>query len=188
MKSNSRLRPVAILVLGNLLAAGCQDTGPNNESYFVQDETRSVNAALDRQMANGARHDAMLRDQHFDGARLNALGRTKLDRMMAYPGPLAVYLPGSFDDPSFQSRRESIVAYAKDRGRGGADVTIARGVNPGASHLATAGISRMSKTELGSIEQGAAQNESSTANDPGLPGNNLAGPSGLTGVKTGGPV
>jgi hypothetical protein len=182
MNSNSSLR-ISVLtfaLLGLLGLGGCKDTGPNYTEFFPQGEVQSVNSTLDRQVANGARHDAMLRPQHFDGDRLNALGRTKLDHMLqADSGPMTVYLPESADATHelVAARRLAILAYAKDRGRAEADVHIVDGINPGTLHPASADLTRLPKTELGGKEGGASSNDGAAdLGMNGMSGNNPAAP------------
>lgn len=191
MNSNSSLRPSVIqatLVTALLAVTGCHDTGPKDREFFVQDETHSVVTALDRQMANGVRQDAMLREQHFDGSRLNALGRWKLDRMLSQPGPVTIYLPGSVEKDVLDARRQAIVAYAKDNGRGENDVKVVDGINPATLHLATPELARLTKTELGSGgNNGSTPADATTGNSEGFgsSGNNSPGATGST-AKAGG--
>lgn len=173
MKSNQSL-PAAVLITSSLAAligmAGCQDTGPKNPEFFTQDEIHSLNATLDRQTACGARNDAMLREQHFDGARLNALGRTKLDHMLLESGPMTIYLPEPLPAGSLDARRQAILAYAKDRGRDEADIKVLPGINPATAHPASPDITRLPKTELGYTPDKASNDSSSGAADIGLSG------------------
>ncbi|HZZ44838.1 MAG TPA: hypothetical protein VFE58_18010 [Tepidisphaeraceae bacterium] len=156
---------LALLTLIGL--AGCQDTGPQNTEYFTQDEVHSINTTLDHQIASGARHDAMLRELHFDSARLNALGRTKLDHMLSQPGPVAIYIPT--DSTLVDARRQSILAYAKDHGRAPSDLTITPGLNPASLHRTAPDLQRITKTELGGKGDDSAADPSSSATDLGLP-------------------
>jgi hypothetical protein len=175
--NRSRYTLVTLLTVAGM--AGCQDTGPKNETFFVQDETHSVMAAFDRQAANGSRHDAMLREQHFDGGRLNSLGRAKLDRMMMSPGMVTIYLPG----PVEGARRDAIVAYVKDHGRSENDVVIKDGINNAVVHMAGPELARMKKTELGN----SGQQGTDSSNDVGLSGGaNGASSSPTLAGKTGG--
>lgn len=163
----------ATLLVALAGVVGCQDTGPKNTEFFGHDETQSVTTTLDRQASNGARHDGMLREQHFDGTRLNALGRWKLDRMLAQPGPVAVYLSGPSDKATAESRRQAILAYAKDDGRSETDVSVIDGINPATCHLAAPELARMPKTELGqtSANGSTPADASMNSTDLGLTGN-----------------
>jgi hypothetical protein len=130
----------------------------------------------------------MLREQHFDGGRLNALGRWKLDRMLSQPGPVTVYLPNSAEAAQSDARHQAILAYAKDSGRGKSDLKIIDGINPGALHLAAPELARLNKTELGSVgDKGSTPADATTANSEGLgsAGNNSPASMGST-AKAGG--
>lgn len=187
MNSNSTLRlaviPSALLAL--IGAAGCQSSGHQAKScdFFVDTEIQSIQSTLEQQKVNGARHDAMLRDQHFDGGRLNALGRAKLDRMLAEPGVVMVYLPGSADRAVIDSKRQAVLAYAKDRGRAEADVQVVPGINPATLHPTAAELARIDKTELGTKPDKGSTPADVSANTEGLglSGNNSPGYSGSTG-------
>jgi hypothetical protein len=78
----------ALLAL-TLFGTGCQRApapapeGRAAEEFLGEDETSAVTSIADRQAAVGARADATLRPYHFDHARLNALGREKLDQIFA---------------------------------------------------------------------------------------------------------
>lgn len=160
MKSNNSLR-LAVLSLtaaATIGVAGCSDTGPNSKEFFTQDDVHTVDVTLERQKTNGAQQDGMLREQHFDGNRLNALGRSKLDRMMAKPGLVTVYLLGTPGN----DRHQAILAYAKDLGRLEADVKFVDGLNPSTLHPANEDVSRLKKTELGSTDNNSSDDSSST--------------------------
>jgi len=99
-----------------VLMVGCQDSkhtqslGPK-----VDADTASVVRINDVQIAAGARHEATLWPQHFDGDRVNSLGRQKLDAMLhadQSSEPLVIYL----DVPDQAPRQASVKAYLKDRG------------------------------------------------------------------------
>lgn len=190
MSSNSSIRTAVLhlaLLTASVFAAGCKDTGPKNAEFFAPQETQSVVTALDCQAVNGARHDAMLREQHFDGARLNALGRWKLDQMLAQPGPVTVYLPETSDKDQSASRRQAIVAYAKDSGRSEADLKMIDGINPATVHPAAPGLARLNKTESGKGDDQGSTPADATGNSDGLglSGNNSPGSMGST-AKSGG--
>jgi hypothetical protein len=185
MNSNSLLHSGVLTVtfVTAISAIGCRNTGPKSSDFFTPDEVRSIDTTLDHQIASGARHDGMLREEHFDGARLNATGRAKLERMLACSGAVVVYLPGQIESTIFDARKETIFAYSKDHGRSVADVTIKTGVNPGTIHLAGPDLIRYSKTELGKGDDESAQ--AASAGDSGLSGAGNAA-AGAGGAKPGG--
>jgi len=99
-----------------VLMVGCQNT-PHTQSLGpkVDTDTVSVVRINDVQIAAGARHEATLWPQHFDGDRVNSLGRQKLDAMLhsdQSSEPLVICL----DVPDQTTRQASVKAYLKDRG------------------------------------------------------------------------
>ena len=81
--------PMAMLVALTVCGAGCQSdekdepTARAGETFVGDDERSAVTRIIERQVAAGAAEEATLRPYHFDHARLNSLGRQKLDLMLA---------------------------------------------------------------------------------------------------------
>lgn len=141
-----------------LVGSGCQNKGPGDAVYFTDTESKQVNAALDQQIANGAKNDAMLRPQHFDGDKLNSLGKEKLGRMVK-GNVRVVYIT---DAEQFDVRKQAVLEVARN-------VEVKQGINPGTLHSASEELARMGKTELGgSGEQGDAGGYEQGGGDDGL--------------------
>lgn len=143
------LRTPIVAFAAALLLAGCQykseNLDPTLEGFFPNDEGTSKPAQFaDIQAAAGARYDAMLHRQHFDGARLNSLGEEKLTLMLKdddAPGPVLVYLNIDEKGKFSGARKEAVVAYLKDKGLKDDQIKLEFGENPdtrspAARHLA----------------------------------------------------
>jgi hypothetical protein len=146
----------AISVLVAAVLCGCaanQDAGPTDaaggDAFAPPDSgTRSVQMIAARQAALGARHDAMLYDDHFHGGALNGLGQAKLDAMLDAPvTPAVVYLNVKSDEATSRSRRDSVEQYFKQRQMNPDEYRIESGINTATLHGAAPELSRMSKTE-----------------------------------------
>ena len=132
-----------------LLAGGCNQF---DQKGFFEPETapRRTATVLDAQRANGAKHDGMLRAIHFTDAKLNGLGREKLDLMAAAVGPdetLKVYLDLPPDAPNTAARRESVVAYLSEIGLPADRYALNDGQNDATAYPAIEGVNRLPKTE-----------------------------------------
>jgi hypothetical protein len=144
-----------------LPAAGCQQnpggrdpaavTRPGGEEFRPDDRPRAVHRFTAAQSAAGARNDAALRPQHFDGPDLNSLGQEKLDLMLKDDGstePLVVYLDVPMDG-QLGARREAIRVYLKDRGLNESQVRLEPGPNPATSSPAAPGVAAKKLIESG---------------------------------------
>jgi len=139
----TRVRLAMLLAL-TVCAAGCQREpaaeGRAGEDFLRDDETSAVTRIVDRQAAVGARTDATLRPYHFDHAGLNALGREKLDQVLAagrdrdgQGGELVVYLDLAGDDANTQhadARRADVTDYLAAQGLSGERFRLESGFNP----------------------------------------------------------
>jgi hypothetical protein len=134
---------------------------PTLENFFAEDAggARKPGQFIDAMSAAGARADATLSRQHFDGRRLNSLGEDKLSRMMGddrASEPMRVYLNLDERDGASKDRRAAAVAFLRDAGLGESQVEVVFGQNPenwspGSKHLIN-----MPKTETGTGEGYAA--------------------------------
>ena len=113
---------------------GCQNRPPQQkrfgDEFTVDGQAYAVQREIDAQAARGARADATLRAAHFDGEQLNTLGQQKLDLMLQDPAPaepLVIYLDVR---PSSDARRQTVVAYLKDRGLKDSQIQLESGPNP----------------------------------------------------------
>src|SRR3954463_10959356 len=92
MKRTKATKTMAWLAAGAvaaivLFSAGCGDDNKKKDDkttaeFFKEEGNDRVTPFLNVQQANGARHDAMLYPQHFDGGHLNNLGRSKVMLML----------------------------------------------------------------------------------------------------------
>ncbi len=63
--------------------AGCTSSKYDQNAYDFDPDRSRTRAILEAQYAKGAADDGALSHYHFEGGRLNGLGRDKLDRMLA---------------------------------------------------------------------------------------------------------
>lgn len=146
-----------------VLTAGCHHNADNaarplpemhGEAFAPDSDTRAVREVNAAQAAAGARQDATLYAVHFDGAGLNALGRHKLDLMLADETPaepLVVYLdlPADTAAPAAQKNHQSVVAYLKDRGLQDSQIALVDGPNPRVSSSAADAMTNLHTLEAG---------------------------------------
>ena len=132
---------------------GCQQE-VSHKLFERESEIHDMDRFAAAQSAAGARQDGMLYAQHFSGAELNSLGRSKLHLMTQdkpATEPLAVYLNTS-NDPLAHERETAIGKYLQEHGLTASDMQIKMGANPNATSPAAAGLMRYSKTESGTPE------------------------------------
>lgn len=129
------------MVLVGLSAAvmvGCanSDKQTAKEEFFVPSSQPSlVKNILSEQAARGASADAMLRPAHFDGAKLNSLGKAKLDAMLADSEPAGsfhAYLSTGADDKMADARQKAITDYVHGQGLPANAIVVTAGDNPDA--------------------------------------------------------
>src|SRR4051794_21911591 len=115
MKSTT-IKTILTLALATTLAS-CTHTeealDPSLHGFFPDDvgESRKPAQFADAQAAAGARADAMLYKQHFDGGRLNSLGEAKLADMLKdddAPTPMTVYLKLDESAANSKARQQSV--------------------------------------------------------------------------------
>jgi hypothetical protein len=168
-----------MLVASAMLLLGCQsqdkpeqaERDQFEEFWAPDDRSRSVWAILDRQAAAGAREDAALGAQHFDGDALNSLGTARLELLVAGPTrPTTVYLNLPDKDENSAARRESVNRWLQEAGLASDAVVLKDGPNPSMSRPAAPELSRLWKTESpGPVASGS--NEETGANvGGGMPG------------------
>ncbi len=141
-----------------------------SEPFFQADASRrNVTRILDRQSANGAAADGTLSVAHFDGGRLNDLGRRKLDSILdgtPTDEPVVVHLnmpEGKFAD----ARTEAVQTYLKDMGIDGEKMNVALGVNESNSSLSSMSRSGAYETKDGQINAAGSKLDGSTTAAPG---------------------
>ena len=129
-----------------LLGTGCSnDHKPAESTPFFKGEAAGdqLNRFRDVQSANGARNDGMLYAHHFDGGRLNSLGRHKVLLMLAdcdSCDPMTVHLVNCGEGDLLTQRKAAVELYLK----------TTEGVNVATLHSAQKDIIRYTKTESGS--------------------------------------
>jgi hypothetical protein len=137
-----------------LLVAGCQDNDDSNKL-----DTDRVDRLEHTQEAAGARAEATLYPQHFDGEALTTLGEAELDAMLAdshATNPLVVYIAVA-NDSHTDARRATVQKYLETHGNLTADqIQFQSGPNPGTYAPAAIQLSNYSKTSDAGESSGAA--------------------------------
>ncbi|HMO25713.1 MAG TPA: hypothetical protein PKB10_05540 [Tepidisphaeraceae bacterium] len=139
-------------------------------AFKGDDEGRAIQDYARVQAANGARDDAMLRDHHFAGTRLNSLGRAKIDLMLAdledSADPIELFLHLDEQADNTPARREAVVAYLNSRGATGDAVNIRSGANPAHWHSASRGLAAYEGTS--SVKAIEKEGSAKTASEGGM--------------------
>src|SRR5262249_12861713 len=125
---------MAALGLGYIVIGGCGNHEQVGSEYLRPDsEVRDIDRIAAAQAAAGAREDAMLNRNHFEGAELNSLGRSKL-HLMNHGRPedqrLVVYLDLPSTDERTAARRASVQKYLEDDGLAVGQFELKNGPNP----------------------------------------------------------
>jgi hypothetical protein len=175
----------AIISFFLLTLASCQNQSldPTIEGFFPEDtnEVRKPNQFADIMAASGARADATLSKQHFDGGKLNSLGEQKLTLMLKdddSPTPMTVYL-NIKENEIAKTRKTAVVAFLKDKGLDDTQIEIIYGDNPDTRSPAAQHIAELGKTDTG--ETGAGTGASAGATSAGQSGGSSpAGDAGST--------
>jgi hypothetical protein len=143
------------LLLASLLLAGCssnQSSQTSQETFFQSpDEVPLATRMFDTQAARGARADATLYPQHFDGARLNSLGKSKIDLMLrdTEAGPLLkLYIDGQSSDPAWTARADGVKQHLASSGLIDTQYEVVAGPNPATWHPVAKDIEAMGKPEV----------------------------------------
>jgi len=168
---NSKRHATFLMAVGTvvLMTTGCQkDSTPVNhaEDFATEVEVRETTHLEQTQKAAGARDDATLFPQHFDGPGLSSLGTTKLDMMLAdshSANPMLVYLAIP-DDGVAQERREAIDRYLEDRGGLKTEqIKFQSGPNPQTLSPADGNLRNYDKTDTGASGGAGSSSTGSTA-------------------------
>ena len=129
----------------NLLLAfvltGCTQNHPatTTQDPFFQspDEVPLATRLFDTQAARGARVDATLYPQHFDGQRLNSLGKSKIDLMLRdteSEPPLKLFISGQSTDPTWTARADAVKKHLTSVGLTDKQFQVVAGINPDTWH------------------------------------------------------
>jgi hypothetical protein len=146
--------------LGLTLLSGC-------ENFFPDQTNGRVNTVIERQATAGAREDATLNPQDFDGLRLNSAGSKKLSRMVpvSHEDSLVVYLNVP-SDQRMTPRRTAVTDYLSTCGVEASRVRIEAGGNPNVTALTAPALARMTKLET---EPAGETTGASTGGTPAAP-------------------
>jgi len=155
MNWNTKLETLTLtLVAALLIAAGCTENqqAASDKEYgqeFVDRHDSGVTKIAHAQAVGGASGDAILYPVHFNGPKLNSLGKAKLDLIVEHPTdqPRAVYVNLAESDPALGARHEAVAAYLHEQGLGDADFKIESGTNPGTYTRTANGIEHWKKTD-----------------------------------------
>src|SRR3954470_20878598 len=150
--TTNTIRLAATAVVGMIL--GCNQQGPTGVFFRAEEETSPVFKVADAQAACGARQDAALYPQHFDGGNLNSLGEAKLDTMLHdddSPTPVTIYVAAGANDSVTDARWKAVTAFLKDKGLKDSQIKIADGSNPASRGSAAKNLSEIHKTDTGSV-------------------------------------
>lgn len=154
-RTSPLLLTAALMLL--FAGAGCQSdpTGGHGDEFFLGETGgRSVNQFTQAQAASGARKDATLRAVHFDGDRLNSLGREKLDLMLATDNaasaqpasPVVIWIDA--DEEVAVRRGRDVAAYLSDhKGLKPSQFQFKTGENPDNFGPVAPNLARMERTE-----------------------------------------
>ncbi|MFI5378565.1 MAG: hypothetical protein ACHRHE_04655 [Tepidisphaerales bacterium] len=125
---------------------------------------------FDTQAARGARADATLYPQHFDGSRLNSLGKSKIDLMLrdtdAEP-PVKLFIDGQSSDPAWTARADAVKKHLAFIGLTDQQYEVLAGPNPATWHPVAKDIEAMNKPDTASAT--GAPPTMSTASTPPSP-------------------
>jgi hypothetical protein len=149
--SNFKSPVLAAIVLA---LAGCsanQSAQTTPDPFFQSPDETPLSARLfDTQAARGARADATLYPQHFDGTRLNSLGKSKLDLMLhdtdSEP-PLKLYIDGQASDPAWAGRADAVKKHLASIGLANTQYEVIAGPNPTTWHPVAKDLEAMSKPD-----------------------------------------
>ncbi|MBC8107111.1 MAG: hypothetical protein H7Z14_11015 [Anaerolineae bacterium] len=136
--------PLALALLG-----GCESQDkpatPKEEFFAAENDARIPRQIADHQAMLGAQADPTLYRCHFDGNNLNALGKAKLDALIANGAPARIYVDGGRD--STDGHRAAVNSYLAAAKVADGSVAIESGAAPASSSSAAPALARMGKTE-----------------------------------------
>ena len=160
------MKKLLIAMFAAALAGGCQDQNknldPTLDGFFVDTDAQTPIATrfADAQAASGARADATLSRQHFDGPALNSLGQAKLALMLKdddAASPMKVYLNTGEKDPAYKQREQSVAAFLKDKGLRDTQIELVAGPNPESTSPAARHLANLPKTDTSSASGDAGK-------------------------------
>jgi hypothetical protein len=145
------------------------------ESFRDERDVRSVDRFLLAQSAAGAKEDAMLSDDHFDGNELNELGKTKMKliahaRHAGSTEPVIVYI-NSTDTKATDARHAAVESYWKASVWSDVALNVKNGVNDNLSSPAKPNLDAMKR-----MNEEKKMSQTGAMNTPAVSG--TAGPAG----------
>jgi hypothetical protein len=156
------------------LLAGCQDnkqTAHHDKKMeppkHMTEPGREIDRMIEMQAAVGAKNDATLYPQHFDGGELNSLGRSKLALLMrANQGSprTVVYMDLGRANDLTSARHSSIERYWRDSMSGQTQLEIRDGMNSNLAYSAQPSLDRLKLTNRPGEKGGESQSESTNQN------------------------
>jgi hypothetical protein len=122
MVTTKRLYKLCVLAASTtvLFAVGCNSNPPSeNDTAHSKAEITETAQLEQTQEISGARAEATLYPDQFDGANLSSLGTTALDEILAdshSTNALVIYMDLPSDDRYLQDRQAAVKRYLEDRG------------------------------------------------------------------------
>lgn len=139
------------MFLAGALNAGCSRHVVGEQDDFMHESLGdNARAVLHAQASRGAVRDGTLYPMHFDGRKLNSLGKQKLGLMLErreQDAPLEVYLDLEPADATARARVDAVSEYLKEHNLAASEFTVEVAANPDTYHPAADGLTRMRKTE-----------------------------------------
>ena len=119
---------------------------------YIEPENRQriFDRYVEAMAASGEAHDATLTDADFDGAELNATGRSKLALALQYPkadNKLTIYVTTTGGEDVSTARAAAVERYWKASKFSTVQLTTKDGPNPSVTAPASAGIAAMRRME-----------------------------------------
>jgi len=134
---------------------------PENQQHQIDKFDKAMAAA-------GAKHEAMLHDQDFDGPALSEIGLVKIALMAqnAKPNqPLTIYVPGRAGaEEQTQARLAAVQEYWRSSPYAAIPLQVKDGINPGVVVPAQQGLTQLKNLEK---QQNSSGNNDGTANANG---------------------
>jgi hypothetical protein len=153
------MKTTTYLLAGALVIAstGCtkEQKSTKDDPFFPDPKASSVNKFERSQTARGARSDGMIYAHHFDGDRLNSLGKQKLTLMLGDDTgekTMKVYIVKIGEGATLDARKKAITEYLKDGLRPDEKLELVNGMNPDTWHPSAPTLARVSKTEVGEAD------------------------------------
>jgi hypothetical protein len=165
----NRIGKFGMFIAAAALFAGCQDNKNQSahrdmrkmeQPRHMDEPALSVDRLIESQAAMGAKSDATLYPQHFDGGELNALGRSKLALIMranAQSPRTVVYMDLGRPNDMTTPRRGSVERFWRDSMSGQTQLEIRDGMNTGMTYSAAKSLERLPLTNNPGEKAGGAQ-------------------------------